>query len=73
MSRFVEKNFSTDKLNIACIGNVVSQLHIHIVGRRKNDICWPGVVWGLKESKEYSAEEVNRIRGKLIESIQLNA
>lgn len=35
-----------DKLNIGMLGNVVPQLHIHIVGRRKDDVAWPGPVWG---------------------------
>jgi diadenosine tetraphosphate (Ap4A) HIT family hydrolase len=37
---------SCDKLNIAAIGNVVPQLHIHIVARRKDDPLWPKPVWG---------------------------
>ncbi|WP_133478657.1 HIT domain-containing protein [Cognatilysobacter segetis] len=35
-----------DKLNIAAIGNVVSQLHVHVVARRNDDACWPSPVWG---------------------------
>ena len=35
-----------DKLNIGAIGNIVPQLHIHIVGRRKDDPLWPKPVWG---------------------------
>lgn len=65
ISRFVEDNFPTDKLNIGCIGNIVSQLHIHIVGRRKDDICWPNVVWGIQDFKEYKSDEVSIIREKL--------
>ena len=36
------------KLNIGILGNVVSQLHIHVVGRRSGDAAWPGPVWGNK-------------------------
>lgn len=43
----VMKNiFQADKINIATLGNVVSQLHIHIISRYKNDIAWPEPVWG---------------------------
>jgi len=35
-----------DKLNMAALGNVTAQLHVHVVGRRRDDICWPDPVWG---------------------------
>ncbi len=38
--------FDADKVNIASIGNIVSQLHIHIVARRKDDVAWPAPIWG---------------------------
>jgi len=34
------------KLNVAAIGNLVPQLHVHVIGRHPGDACWPGVVWG---------------------------
>lgn len=68
VSRFIEQNFQIDKLNIASIGNIVSQLHVHVVGRSRNDICWPGVVWGVKESRPYEPEQVAQIQEKLATS-----
>ena len=65
LSNFVEKHFSVDKLNIATIGNIVSQLHIHIVGRHQNDVCWPGVVWGGDQFKDYAEGEAEGIRDQL--------
>jgi len=53
LSKFIKQEFEIDKLNVATIGNIVKQMHIHIVGRNKNDYCWPGVVWGADESKPY--------------------
>ena len=41
-----------DKLNVASIGNIVSQLHIHIVARLKTDRAWPGVIWGNKSQSQ---------------------
>lgn len=35
-----------DKLNIAALGNVTAQLHVHVVGRRRDDGVWPDPVWG---------------------------
>jgi len=70
ISAFIEDNYSIDKINIASIGNVVSQLHVHIIGRSKDDACWPGVVWGTKEFKPYEAGQVKQIKGKLAEAFQ---
>ena len=44
-----------DKLNIAAIGNVVAQLHVHIVARRKGDAAWPKPVWGAAPVRPYDA------------------
>ena len=63
VSRFVREAFPVDKLNVAAIGNVVSQLHVHVVGRRRDDFCWPGVVWGAPGREAYDAAEVERIKG----------
>jgi diadenosine tetraphosphate (Ap4A) HIT family hydrolase len=65
LSRFVEENFPCDKLNVACIGNIVPQLHIHIIGRTRNDICWPNPVWGTREFKAYTTDEVTGVRQRL--------
>jgi len=61
LSAFLRNNFDISKLNIAAIGNVVSQLHIHIVGRSPKDYCWPNVVWGVKECQPYSEKRINNI------------
>lgn len=65
MAQFIESNFSVDKINIAAIGNVVSQLHIHVIGRRKDDYCWPNVVWGNPQKAAYTAGETETIRTQL--------
>ncbi|MDF2690449.1 MAG: histidine triad protein [Gammaproteobacteria bacterium] len=46
VSQCLKQNFPCDKLNIAMLGNKVSQLHVHIIARRTDDICWPNPVWG---------------------------
>jgi diadenosine tetraphosphate (Ap4A) HIT family hydrolase len=46
VATFTKARFDVAKLNIAAIGNIVQQLHVHVVGRRPDDPCWPGVVWG---------------------------
>ena len=65
LSRFVSQSFAIDKLNIGAIGNLVSQLHVHVVGRRRDDSSWPGVVWGSEPFVEYTSEQVAGIKAKL--------
>ncbi len=42
-----------DKVNVAALGNVVAQLHVHVVGRFRSDPAWPGPVWGQGEARRY--------------------
>jgi len=69
ISDFVKDNFDVPKLNIAAIGNIVSQLHIHIVGRSPSDYCWPNVVWGTKEKEPYTDERVKEITALLTKQL----
>ncbi len=57
ISEFVDSHFKADKVNVAAIGNIVKQLHIHVVARFETDPAWPGVIWGCKEKRNYSKEE----------------
>lgn len=58
--------FAVDKLNIAAIGNVVQQLHVHIIGRRQTDYCWPDVVWGRPEREPYTPAAIAELVRKLL-------
>jgi diadenosine tetraphosphate (Ap4A) HIT family hydrolase len=55
VSRALKDETRCDKLNVAAIGNVVPQLHIHIVARRKGDAVWPKPVWGAMPRRDYAA------------------
>ena len=57
--------FKGDKLNVAALGNVVSQLHIHHVVRYKRDLVWPAPVWGKCSAKAYSGLELEALTLKL--------
>jgi diadenosine tetraphosphate (Ap4A) HIT family hydrolase len=50
-----------DKLNIAAIGNLVPQLHIHVVARRRTDVAWPKPVWGLAPPRAYVGADLDRL------------
>lgn len=45
-----------DKLNVAALGNVTAQLHVHVVGRRRDDPLWPDPVWGRGATERYAPE-----------------
>ncbi|WP_119327667.1 HIT family protein [Cysteiniphilum halobium] len=69
LSRFLKEDLHVDKVNVATIGNVVSQMHIHVIGRKKDDFCWPDVVWGKSEIQTYLAHEKDRIISSLLKFI----
>ena len=52
-SRVLERLFRPDKINVGALGNVVEQLHVHVVARKKDDPAWPGPVWGHGERQAY--------------------
>jgi diadenosine tetraphosphate (Ap4A) HIT family hydrolase len=60
LSRALKKGFHPDKLNVAAIGNIVSQLHVHHLCRFKDDIAWPAPVWGRQPMVGY---EENKHQG----------
>ena len=72
VSKAMDSLFQPDKLNIAAIGNVVSQLHIHHVARYKNDVSWPKPVWGQKPAVPYSPKELEELSTKIKESLGKN-
>lgn len=50
-----------DKLNIGALGNIVRQLHVHIVARVEDDAAWPGPVWGAGRAEAYDDREAERL------------
>jgi len=63
-SKLMKKLFKTSKLNIEKIGNIVPQLHIHIISRKKTDSSWPLSVWVIK-GKKYSAKNLKEVLNKI--------
>ncbi len=57
--------FVADKMNVATLGNVVSQLHMHVIVRRREDQAWPAPVWGRHPARAYEAAEIFAIRERL--------
>jgi diadenosine tetraphosphate (Ap4A) HIT family hydrolase len=73
ISRLLKDETQCDKLNVAAIGNVVSQLHVHVVARRRDDPLWPKPVWGIAPRRTLEAAAMerfatairDRVRGEL--------
>jgi diadenosine tetraphosphate (Ap4A) HIT family hydrolase len=61
-----------DKLNIAALGNVVPQLHVHIIARRTSDAAWPRPVWGVVPALAHDPQEVENFIGALRRKIWLS-
>lgn len=68
-SRTLQALFKPDKLNVAALGNVVPQLHVHVIARFTTDAAWPRPVWGAAPAQAYPpellAERLERLREAL--------
>ena len=64
VSKLMQKTFKSFNTNVEKIGNVVPQLHIHVIARSKKDSSWPLSVWVVKK-KTYSAKNLNQTINKL--------
>ncbi|GEO99177.1 HIT domain-containing protein [Methylobacterium haplocladii] len=62
-SRVMQTLSKPDKVNVAALGNVVAQLHVHVIGRFRSDPAWPSPIWGVGTAKPYPAHA----RAQLIE------
>lgn len=71
LSDALQSLYKPHKINIACLGNIVKQLHIHHVARFEYDVTWPKPIWGTGEAKAYTESalntEINKIKQALIE------
>ncbi len=54
-----------DKVNVGALGNIVRQLHVHVIGRTTGDPAWPGPVWGAGTARRYDGEEARGVTAKM--------
>ena len=54
-----------DKLNVAALGNIVRQMHVHVIGRRVGDASWPNAVWGVGSREPYQSDDLDGLAGRL--------
>jgi diadenosine tetraphosphate (Ap4A) HIT family hydrolase len=57
VSGLLRRLYKPDKINIGALGNLVPQLHMHVIGRFRTDRAWPGPVWGSGPAEAYTKEE----------------
>ncbi len=62
-----------DKLNIAALGNMVAQLHVHVIARTTNDAAWPKPVWGAAAPRAYDAAAMEALLEKLRARLKVTA
>ena len=60
-SEVLTRLFQPDKLNVGALGNLVPQLHVHVVARFTSDPAWPGPVWGSGAAEPYEQEELDQL------------
>ena len=65
LAEMLKDSFDADKLNVAALGNVVSQLHMHVKVRKREDAAWPAPVWGKHPAKPYGSEQIALVRERL--------
>lgn len=65
LAELLQRTFEADKMNVATLGNVVSQLHMHVIVRYQADPAWPAPVWGKVPGIAYSEEQLQALRAKV--------
>ncbi|ANW23565.1 HIT family hydrolase [Vibrio coralliilyticus] len=73
VSQALEATFHPDKLNLGALGNMVPQLHVHHIARFKDDVAWPGPVWGNTQGDFRSEEEQQAILSKIQNVLSLSS
>jgi len=69
-SEVLTRLFRPDKLNVGALGNIVPQLHVHLVARTAADPAWPGPVWGSDPAEAYAEGELEEVRGRIAEGFE---
>lgn len=65
LAELLKDTFAADKMNVATLGNMVSQLHMHVIVRRRDDVAWPAPVWGKHAAQPYNEEQVAAVKARL--------
>ena len=72
-SRAIQSATGCEKINVAALGNVVPQLHVHVIARRRGDAAWPKPVWGAVPPLAYKAPALEALLSELRSRLPLSA
>jgi diadenosine tetraphosphate (Ap4A) HIT family hydrolase len=61
--------FQVDKINVGALGNIVPQLHVHVIARFATDAAWPGPVWGSGPAEPYEDSVLEELRDRLASAL----
>lgn len=65
LAEALKRSYGADKMNVATLGNVVSQMHMHVIVRQHDDVAWPAPVWGKCPAVAYTDAQVQAIRARV--------
>lgn len=65
----LKKVTGAEKINVAALGNIVRQLHVHVIARSEGDPNWPGPVWGFGTAEPRSADETKALAAKILDAL----
>ncbi|MHA7775117.1 HIT domain-containing protein [Roseibium sp. M-1] len=68
-SRALREVSDCEKLNIGALGNQVSQLHVHVIGRFRDDAAWPGPIWGVEPPLAYDHDKAETLIDRLQQAL----
>jgi len=69
ISRILRHLYNPDKINVGALGNLVPQLHVHVLGRYQTDRAWPGPIWGTGPPAPYTQEEADAVCARVREAL----
>lgn len=72
ISELLEQEFEPDKINLGALGNMVPQLHYHHIARFKNDIAWPGAIWGNTQGQWREEKQQDELTYKIQQLLKSN-
>lgn len=70
VSQALAQQFKADKMNLATLGNVVRQLHMHLVVRMEGDESWPAPVWGGGTAAAYTEQQLEAMREQMLQALK---
>lgn len=71
LSELLMQVFAGDKMNVAALGNVVEQLHVHHVVRFRSDVSWPKPIWGQQPTTPYTDAEFTELKAKVLPKLSV--